>query len=653
MALSFTDSQGLFTRLGKIARLLAHVRQWQAATVPLLVGPVEDVVAQYDNRRDLVASVLPQYEAMRTSEHGFLFALRKVAEDTVLRMVADDNPLFSNADLTAALEEIIRQMTGAQTVKSCTVTATAGSVVGTGNGALVLSTKRGDGLVQENLFAETASVECLLDGQMDAGVTYYHEQLVYKGDYATLSPLHHDWPTGSGAYLKFRAIGFPGNNAYGNKLMNGGLQTWTGSPAQLANWTLTTGTWGTDAVQNTSSVYYDTYDLKLVGNLVSVPGAPTVTNQGTPGATSYSYVIVAKNANGTTTPSGTTTTTTGNATLTGVNFNRISWTAVTGATSYDVYRTASGGTPSSTGRISISLAATTLDDTGLAGDSASVPGSNTTALLTAFTQDFENYTGTQAYLLPETQIAVNFFAKRDNAAASGVLTVELLNESNAVVNDHQGVANSFTVDLTALTTSFVAKNGVFRLPRVMPSSYKIRFRLSTALSAGTNVFLGGLALGDMTEAYPGGPFLAAFTGSVPWVRKDTFTVTCTNDRGGQAKSGTITGATAANPCVVTSTAHGLANGDRIYIYSGVGSLFTDGANGIGGRTYNVANVAANTFELSGGNTTGLTYTSGGKWYKYPFLGSWNPIFDMLFSMRTKGLLLPSTSSPSIADTLAA
>lgn len=71
-------------------------------------------------------------------------------------------------------------------------------------------------------------------------------------------------------------------------------------------------------------------------------------------------------------------------------------------------------------------------------------------------------------------------------------------------------------------------------------------------------------------------------------------------------SKTITGATAANPVVITSAAHTFSNGDQVNI-SGV-----FGMTELNGRTFTVANVAANTFELSGINGTAYTaYTSGG------------------------------------------
>jgi hypothetical protein len=65
----------------------------------------------------------------------------------------------------------------------------------------------------------------------------------------------------------------------------------------------------------------------------------------------------------------------------------------------------------------------------------------------------------------------------------------------------------------------------------------------------------------------------------------------------------ITGATNATPIVITANAHGLANGDEVYI-SGVGG--NTAANG----TWIVANQTTNTFELTGSVGNGA-YTSGG------------------------------------------
>jgi len=73
-----------------------------------------------------------------------------------------------------------------------------------------------------------------------------------------------------------------------------------------------------------------------------------------------------------------------------------------------------------------------------------------------------------------------------------------------------------------------------------------------------------------------------------------------------AATKTITGITAANPPVVSSTAHGYANGDLVFIDGVVGMTQ------VNKRVFVVANQAANTFELKGVDGTGYTaYVSGG------------------------------------------
>jgi hypothetical protein len=110
-------------------------------------------------------------------------------------------------------------------------------------------------------------------------------------------------------------------------------------------------------------------------------GAPTVTPNGTTGAATWTYLIVAKQADGTAAAAGTTgSTATGNATLTSSNYNALTWSAVTGATSYDIYRTVVGTSPSTTGKIG-NATTTSFNDTGLAGDSATAPTFNSTGAI--------------------------------------------------------------------------------------------------------------------------------------------------------------------------------------------------------------------------------------------------------------------------------
>ena len=111
---------------------------------------------------------------------------------------------------------------------------------------------------------------------------------------------------------------------------------------------------------------------------------------------------------------------------------------------------------------------------------------------------------------------------------------------------------------------------------------------------------------------------------------------------------TITGATRANPGVITSATHGYSNGDWIYI-TGVG-----GMTQLNGNYYIVANATANTFTLTdlngvAVNTTSCgTYTIGGSARRVytiasPYLAS--ELAQIKFAQNVNTMVLcPSESS---------
>jgi hypothetical protein len=85
---------------------------------------------------------------------------------------------------------------------------------------------------------------------------------------------------------------------------------------------------------------------------------------------------------------------------------------------------------------------------------------------------------------------------------------------------------------------------------------------------------------------------------------------------------TVTAATNANPCVMTSTAHGLSNGDYIVATSGW-TRTTD-------RVFRVANVTANTFELEGHDTSDTdVYAAGSGTGSVKEVTTWTQISQVL------------------------
>ncbi len=103
------------------------------------------------------------------------------------------------------------------------------------------------------------------------------------------------------------------------------------------------------------------------------PAAPVITDQGTPGSTTRDYKIVALQSDGTyAAASAAGVSTTGAAALNGTDYEQIDWVAVDGASSYDIYRSVAGGTPSTVGKIG-NTTGITFNDTGLAGDTTTAP----------------------------------------------------------------------------------------------------------------------------------------------------------------------------------------------------------------------------------------------------------------------------------------
>jgi hypothetical protein len=107
---------------------------------------------------------------------------------------------------------------------------------------------------------------------------------------------------------------------------------------------------------------------------LATPAAPTVTPQGTTGASTWTYKIEALNADQTSIASAAGSTATGNATLSATNNNQIVWVAITGATAYRIWRTAVATSPTTTGAIAtVGASVLQFNDTGVAGDLATAP----------------------------------------------------------------------------------------------------------------------------------------------------------------------------------------------------------------------------------------------------------------------------------------
>jgi len=134
-------------------------------------------------------------------------------------------------------------------------------------------------------------------------------------------------------------------------------------------------------------------------------------------------------------------------------------------------------------------------------------------------------------LASKTPYGLCLWLKADVVPAAGVLVIDLY-DGSGVIDDEEGAAQSFSIDLTAISTSFVAHKTAFRLPEPLPATVTLRLRLSTAVSTGSSLFLDHLSFAATTQQYAGGPFLGFFSGAGDWSLDDRITITPTNDYGG-------------------------------------------------------------------------------------------------------------------------
>ena len=154
------------------------------------------------------------------------------------------------------------------------------------------------------------------------------------------------------------------------------------------------------------------------------------------------------------------------------------------------------------------------------------------ATLASLAQTFG--TDTEGTLLPATVYGFNLQYYVDVVPAAGVFKVELVDSTNTVINDDFGTANAITSPALsgATLTTWTSLSGFFRTPTNLPSTVKLRIRVTTAVSTGTNLLIDYAALTPATQVYTAGPYVAAFRGSTDVVYGDRFTFAMTNDRAG-------------------------------------------------------------------------------------------------------------------------
>lgn len=272
MTILFDDNPyGLFTRIGAMGGTMSALRAFQKGDFETTV---EAILAQFDetHQPEVAAPLATGMDGGKKSIAAFQSTIKQVALSCLSKTILDDSSQPDSSTKTLIIE-LIRQMVGAtETVKACTIAATVASIGSpTGTGNIVVSTKRGDGLVQENTFAEVGVVTCIADAQ-SGGQTAGYEQLQYKGDLAISDPLLYTWPGGSGANLSFFSVNAQEDNSQGNLLTNSGFETEVATNGLPDNWATETGTPVTHFDLDAVTFYTGSKSFKFIGNGATLAG---------------------------------------------------------------------------------------------------------------------------------------------------------------------------------------------------------------------------------------------------------------------------------------------------------------------------------------------------------------------------------------------
>jgi hypothetical protein len=511
----------LFARIGhwcKVAQDLDGVAG--AALVTNVRAAEEDLDTEQHDFQQAVLGSLEQTLDSGLSTLGSL--MQQLAGDPIQRLIVEtvhlDTPLL-NKSIEAALAVLLDQMDDeAESLDASTPgwsvdygenSSSAGTGDNYGNGVLVCCTQRGDGRVNEFILAET--IRCEITSVSNSGTATW----TLVGE-PLRSALHPEWPGGSGTSRTITSVVAASSNLVPNGDMEDEDQTADDLPDR---WIAAVGTLGTDiqltpTEQQTVTInggplagHYtltftdrwgelhatiplarDATASTVQAALRSLPGLASVTVTATGTSPNYTHTVVFENV-----PNP--------AQLTSTSL-------LTGGSPTITHATLVAGSPY------VARGSRCLE---LVGDGATLTCLQVPINLTA-----------------RTCYAFNLWAAVDVVPAAGVLTVDLVDGvGGTVVADDQGNNNTLAIDLTGLSATHSPHNVCFHTPLAMPSQVYLRVRLTTALSAGTSLFLDELAMVAMQELYAGGLWAAAFSGPNDFLPEDCAEIVVTNDRAGE------------------------------------------------------------------------------------------------------------------------
>ena len=269
MALVYDGANGLFTRLGKLVKLINTVRTHQTA----LVTGIAEIKNEYSSTDAYMVAAIGDAEARAAEAGMILAALRTSAEQTVVEMcyaeAAGSTTNVMRAKQTGdALVWLIRQMsTDTETIERNVVgkgTITYGaSNNGTGVGVALLECPNillSNTANWPNVRVELIDIRCVQDAQ--SGTIGAGSEVFQVRGQPSFDSMDRRFPAGSGATMNMIAAcaSIDAGPRYQNIGTNTDLEEQTSNlPAQF---TLSSGTAGTDFLTETTTVFRGASSIK-------------------------------------------------------------------------------------------------------------------------------------------------------------------------------------------------------------------------------------------------------------------------------------------------------------------------------------------------------------------------------------------------------
>jgi len=506
------NADGLFDVAGKGFAAIEALCTAAATTVPTAA---ETFLTQFMLRSD--ADDLDVFSAMEGLPDA-VDSWKSSASTLGRRIATNIQQLFEEVvaedaaqpekSLEYSLQYIIDQMVAdddyvAGNTIGFTLNADAGN--GSGDVAICYAKERGDGLVNENILAETIGITVT----SLTGPTLRFRAPVTEAD--RLSP---DWPLGSGCDKRIVAV-----DPTDNLVDNGDFEdeTITDTPD---DWIVHVGTPGTtlkitpeeqQTVTITGTPTGGSYQLLYTDPDSNVWSTTPLAYNATGATVQAALRLLPGLASVTVSSSGTSPNYVHTITFAGVRGDPAQLTSTDNLT---------GGTPNIAHATSVAASSGSYRGKSLEFDSN---GSEVTAIYQPLT------------LARETVYFCHLRCKRVGAAAAGEIRVEIVDGiGGSVVDDSAGNACEHVIDATAMSTaSHDSEWFAFRLPSTSTGQVYLRIRISTAVSNTASIYFDDVAIVQGTRLYAGGPYVAAFGGVIPSTLDDEWDLVVANNRNGK------------------------------------------------------------------------------------------------------------------------